>query len=79
MATCTVPISVIREGSQAVFHYIIGNNETTWSEYDYDDLSNDGLSWEKDSAELSVCLGDNLAPSYLWHGLHPDNAPTEEE
>ena len=73
IATCPVPISVIREGSNAVFHHIIGSNETEYSEYDYDDLSNDGLSWEKYSAELSECLSDNKAPSYLW------NEPTEEE
>ena len=59
--TVDVPQQVIAEGKQAVFHYIVENaTAESYTEWDYDDLGNEGYSYETHSMFVAMHLGPSV-------------------
>jgi len=55
-ASCNVPMAVIMEGRQAVFEYIVHNYDTDYTDYDHDNLDNEGFSWRIRNDEVTEAL-----------------------
>ena len=61
--TVDVPHQVIAEGKEAVFHYIIEHaKHDSYTEWDYDDLGNEGYSYETHSMFVAMHLGPSEYP-----------------
>lgn len=61
--TVDVPHQVIAEGKEAVFHYIIEHaTAESYTEWDYDDLGNEGYSYETHSQFVAMHLGPSEYP-----------------
>ena len=66
-ASCDVPLYIIKQGGEAVFQYIIGNTYAEYTDWDYDCLENEGLSWTEYNADVASSLDDSKAESYMWN------------
>ena len=55
-ASCDVPMAVIKKGRQAVFEYIVHNYDTDYTDYDHDNLDNEGFSWVIRNDEVTEAL-----------------------
>lgn len=55
-ASCDVPMAVIKEGRQAVWEYIISNDDTDYTDYDHDNLDNEGFSWTTHDSDVARAL-----------------------